>query len=125
MKKILVSLLISVLTTFFSCEKINYYPDDPVIYDHTIVLSHHGVKTSEHRENTFEACVNALNDYEGLEVDIQMSKDHTIWLSHLSDAQFCDGSSSCFIETSDEEIESITTCSGVDIGYTKLEDVLK
>jgi len=125
MKKYFTAIYSTMLLALTGCEKINYYPDDPVTFEQSIVLSHHGEKDSEHGENTYEACIKALEDYDGLEVDVQMSKDNTIWLSHSSEVQYCDGSTTCFVETSDAAIEDVSTCNGADISYTKLEDVLK
>ena len=107
------------------CEKINYYPDDPVYFERSQILAHRGGGNSQYRDDTYEACIHALPDHDGIEVDIQMSKDNTIWLGHSSDVVFCNGSEKCFVETSDEEIESITTCDGADISYTRLEDVMR
>jgi hypothetical protein len=48
-----------------------------------------------------------------------------MWLSHSSSVEFCGHEGKCFAETTDEEIESIDSCNGAAIGYTKLEDVMK
>lgn len=109
---------------FSCCEKVTYYPDHLIQFDSTIVLGHHGVG-SMYRENTYDGCVASLAIADGVEVDIQVSKDRTIWLSHTSAVEFCDHTGYCFAETSDEEIESIDSCNGEDISYTKLEEVFK
>ncbi|HYV90749.1 MAG TPA: glycerophosphodiester phosphodiesterase family protein [Chitinophagales bacterium] len=124
MKKQITHISMIVAVLFGGCGKVYYYPDDPVQFERSIILSHHGEKDTVHGENTYEACVKALADYDGLEVDVQISKDQTLWLSHSSEVTYCDGSATCFVETSDEDIESITTCNGADMTYTKLEDVL-
>lgn len=121
MKKILIPFI---LLLFFSCEKVTYYPDNPIIFDHSVILSHHGL-SDLYGENTYEGCIAALPLTDGIEVDVQISKDRTIWLSHSSAVVYCGEEGRCFAETTDEEIESIDSCNGADISYTKLEEVLK
>lgn len=107
------------------CEKINYYPDKPNFFYKTFTLAHRGGGNDTLRENTLNACKFALARTDGIEVDIQISKDRTIWLSHYPIVIGCNGEQKCFIETSDSEIEQIKLCSGKDVSYTKLEDVMK
>lgn len=122
---VIVILLLTGALLMSTCRKINYYTDDPVLFEGSKILAHRGGGNATYRENTLESCINALPGNDGIEVDIQMSKDHTIWLSHASDVVFCGGETKCFVGVTDAEIESITTCDTADISYTKLEEVMQ
>ena len=113
-----------VLLAISSCGKINYYDRDPVEYTGTEIIAHRGGSNDTIRDNTYEGCVYALQVTDGIEVDVQMSKDRTIWLSHSARAEGCNERLRCFAEMRDSDIEAITTCNGNDISYTKLEEVL-
>ena len=113
------------LIFFLSCEKVTYYPDNQIIYSPTIDIAHRAGRTDSLRENTIEAVINALPLVSGIEVDVQLSKNRTVWLSHSNKVDDCNGEQKCFSETYDSEIDAITTCSGKDISYTKLEEVLQ
>lgn len=123
MKKI-IYLLCLFTFGFLSCEKVNYYDDKPFDYEPTSALAHRGGGTDSLRDNSYESCINALSITDGIEVDVQLSKDRTIWLSHNSKVVGCDGELNCFAETRDVTIESITTCNGTNYAYTKLGDVM-
>lgn len=110
--------------SFLSCEKVNYYDDKPLEYSPTIALAHRGGRTDSLRENNYESCINALSFMAGIEVDVQLSKDRTIWLSHNTKVVGCNGEQNCFAETRDIEIESIDSCNGTDHKFTKLADVM-
>lgn len=110
---------------FFSCEKVTYYPDNQLLYAPTIDIAHRGGRTDSTRENTFEAIINALPYVGGIEIDVQLSKSRTVWLSHDFKVEDCTGPQYCFSQTYDSQIEVITTCNGIDISYTKLEEVLQ
>ncbi len=107
------------------CEKVVYYPDDPISPGPTLSISHRGGRTAVMRENALSSIILALPHVDGIEVDIQISKDRTIWLSHNPKVKDCHGSRTCFTDTYDTEIAEITTCDGTEPRYTKLEDVMK
>lgn len=118
--------IILIITDFLcSCEKVKYYPYDPVIYEKTIVLAHRVGRNDTLRENVLESCVFALSQVDGIEVDVQISKDYSIWLSHSPIVEGCNQSLTCFLDTYDKDIENISTCNGKDISYTKLEQVFQ
>lgn len=108
-----------------SCKKINYFPDKFVEIESPKVLAHRGGRTSTLRENHIESIKAAMKTSEGIEVDVQISKDETIWLSHEVDIKSCGQNFKCFPETRDADIRSIKLCNGQDISYTELEDVYK
>lgn len=113
------------LVCFFSCEKVTYYPDNQITYSPTINIAHRGGRTDSTRENTIESVINALPYVGGIEVDVQLSKSRTVWLSHDFKVDDCNGPQFCFSQTYDSQIEAITTCNGKDISYTKFEEVLQ
>lgn len=123
-KKLLFSLITTALFSS-ACEKINYYEDKPVVaFEKTLVIAHRGGGNDSLRENSYEACITALSLTDGIEVDIQLSKNRTIWLSHSAKVEGCNTTLKCFAETIDKEIEAITLCNGGDISYTRLEEVM-
>ena len=77
------------------------------------------------QDNSFKSAVNALSMVDGIETDVQISKDETIWMSHSSSIENCEKTLNCFSETNDAEIETIRTCSGKDFKYTRLERVMQ
>jgi glycerophosphoryl diester phosphodiesterase len=110
---------------FLSCEKINYYPDKPLTYDGSLIIAHRGGSNDTLRDNSLEACIYGLSATGGIEVDIQISRDWTIWLSHSSDVESCAGNQGCFAQTRDEVIQKIDSCNGKDINYTTLQQVMQ
>jgi len=113
-----------VLIFFFSCEKITYYPDNNIPVTPTITIAHRGGGNDTMRDNCIESIINALPFVGGVEVDVQLSKNETVWLSHSSKVANCTGELGCFAEATDSEIKTITTCNGQNLAYTKLEDVM-
>lgn len=107
-----------------SCSKVKFYPDKPLTTLNN-KIAHRGGGGTLYRDNTIEACTFALKDNDGVEIDIQISKDRTIWMAHDATIKLCDGSSICFAETKDADIEKIDSCNGRPIGYSKLEELLE
>jgi glycerophosphoryl diester phosphodiesterase len=62
---------------------------------------------------------------DGIEVDVQISNNKTIWLSHSAIVEDCGHSLNCFAETNDAEIETINRCIDTGNAYSQLEDVFK
>lgn len=123
MKKILPFLIFCIL---LNCEKINYYPDRPIDTVETKILAHRGGGYCEFPENSLEAARFGLRKLDGIEVDIQISKDRTLWLSHSADFTQCGKYDlNCFCETRDEQIIKIDSCFGVSYRFSKLEDIFK
>lgn len=120
-----VSLFIVLFLSFFSCKKIYYYPDKIIDVEAPKLIAHRGGRTPLIRENTLIGIKSALRSYDGVEVDVQISKDESIWLSHNVEVLYCQSKSTCFPETRDQEIRNISTCNGIDISYTQLDSVFK
>jgi len=120
-KIILIFLAISL-----SCNKINYYPDKEYKKVDTKLIAHKagGGIYSHFQENSIEGAEHGLSVLDGVEVDIQISKDGTLWLSHNVGLPNCGGIEySCFPNTTDSEIVALDSCMGKTRNFTKLEDV--
>ena len=76
-------------------------------------------------ENTFEAAKYGLSILDGIELDIQMSKDGTLWLDHDNEVHDCKGAVlGCFQEMTDNQINEAAECDGT-IRYHTLESVFE
>ena len=109
-----------------SCEKIVYENDNPFFGLNTRVLMHRGSGNNDTiRENTFEAAQYGLSLLDGIELDIQLSKNGTIWLDHDNEVIDCNGIVvGCFQELTDEQIRDASICNGEN-RYNKLEPVFQ
>jgi glycerophosphoryl diester phosphodiesterase len=66
----------------------------------------------------------SLGIVDGIEVDLQISKDGTLWLEHDVELSSCGGVDyKCFTEATDSKIIALDSCNGDVRNYTKLEDV--
>ncbi len=109
-----------------SCEKIKYYPDKAYLEVETKILAHKtgGGETTPFQENSLEAAGNSFSVLDGIECDIQISKDRTLWLSHNPDLSDCGGTAyRCFAETTDNQIVKLDSCNGNSHNFTRLEDI--
>jgi glycerophosphoryl diester phosphodiesterase len=106
------------------CEKITYLPDNPFAGIPTKILMHRGNGfNTDFKENTLPAAEYGLSLYDGIELDIQFSKDGTLWLDHSNEVLDCAGNKvGCFQTLTDEEIISNSECDG-DSRYYTLESV--
>ncbi len=120
-------IFILVLILFsYGCEKIYYYPDRPLGDVATQFIAHRGSGDPALERNTLDAAKYGLKRLDGIEVDIQISKDRTIWLSHDAQLQECNGMQlPCFPEVYDNEIIELDTCLGNDYTYSRLSEILK
>lgn len=76
--------------------------------------------------NTFAACAYGLRVSDGIEIDLQMSNDGTIWLSHDGFTRACgEIADECFHDVSDDHIGEINTCLGTAFSYTRLSSVFE
>jgi glycerophosphoryl diester phosphodiesterase len=117
---------ISLLVFISACNKIEYSADNPIDGTPTKVLMHKGCgDCEEHIENTLPGVTYGLSVLDGVEVDIQMSKDGTLWLDHSNEVFDCDGNNlGCFQELTDNEITTIKACDNTSKYYT-LESVFQ
>ncbi|MBI5217424.1 MAG: glycerophosphodiester phosphodiesterase [Bacteroidia bacterium] len=125
MKKI-IYILLSLLFILDGCEKIHYYPDHIVPDVKTKFLAHRGGGDCNFQENTLKACQYGLPKLSGIEVDLQISKSRTVWLSHSADLNGCGNiNPNCFAETYDEDIVGLDSCFGISYDFTRLEEAFK
>lgn len=117
--------ILILLLLVFSCKKIKYYEDKAIAIEPPKKIVHRGGRSQFHLENTLGGIRRSLREFDGVEVDVQISKNETIWLSHSSDVFNCDKKLKCFPETNDIEIKSILSCNGIDLAYTDLESVFQ
>jgi glycerophosphoryl diester phosphodiesterase len=108
-----------------ACKKIYYFPDKEIAAEPAKLIAHRGGGNATYRENTIEGIKAALRHKDGIEVDVQISKDESIWLSHSADVTGCGQTFKCFPECRDTDLKTITKCNGLDISYTQLEDVYR
>jgi glycerophosphoryl diester phosphodiesterase len=100
------------------------YPDQPLAEVKTIVLGHRGGGFFD-RGNTLEGCIYGLQHAGGIEVDIQISGNESLWLDHENKLAACKLlEEACFSETSDSEIEEYNICLGEDARIYKLDTIL-
>lgn len=119
--------LVIVLIVFFTgCDKIDYVPDNPYAGIPTQVLMHRGNGWNEDfKENTLEGALYGFSVLDGVELDIQMSKEGTLWLDHGNEVKDCAGNVvGCFNTMTDEEILAHNLCEG-EAQYHTLESVFQ
>jgi glycerophosphoryl diester phosphodiesterase len=117
--------IIILLIVLNSCQKIKYYEDKELEVFAPQKIVHRGGESQFHLENTLDGIKRSLREFDGVEVDVQMSKDESIWLSHSVDVYQCKTKLNCFPEMKDSDIRAVLSCNGVDFSYTNLEDVFK
>lgn len=81
----------------------------------TKILGHKGSGTlgkynNPYFDNSIDAILYAITNFDGAEVDVQMSKDKTLWLYHDNTIKSCDDSLINFCLLSDYEILSYSLC---------------
>jgi glycerophosphoryl diester phosphodiesterase len=108
------------------CKKIKYYPDTEFGGGATRFLAHRGGGKVGSEENTLNTAKYAFSKLDGIEIDIQMSKDGTLWLSHDNIVKGCNmNDGSCFSITTDSLIRKTNECALTIYTYTTLDEVLK
>lgn len=114
------------LITSFSCQKFDDFPTVELADHATLFLAHRGGGSSGHPENSHAAAKAGLAALDGIELDLQLSSDGTIWMAHDADLPDCDvGKYSCFSQHSDQEILDLSACSGQNFSPGRLAKVLK
>ncbi len=117
-------ILILILIFLDSCKKIKYYPDTDFVEVKTKILAHRAGGNSQFIENSLEAARNSFPLADGIEVDVQISKDRTLWLAHDADLPDCGGVFyDCFPEVSDDAIMRLDSCRGDAKYYSSLEEI--
>jgi glycerophosphoryl diester phosphodiesterase len=126
MKQVYTIILGLMLINSGGCEKIEYLPDNPFNGIPTKVLMHRGNGfNTDFVQNTLPAAAYGLSVLDGIELDIQLSKDGTLWLDHDNEVHDCDGNTvGCFQTLTDNEILSYATCNDT-LRYHPLESVFE
>ena len=126
MKQLSVIILAFILLNSGGCEKIEYLPDNPFAGLPTKVLMHRGNGfNTDFVQNTLPAAEYGLSVLDGIEQDIQLSKDGSLWLDHDNEVHDCEGNVvGCFQTLTDEEILSYATCNDT-LRYHTLESVFE
>ncbi|MGC4000182.1 MAG: glycerophosphodiester phosphodiesterase [Anaeromyxobacter sp.] len=94
-------------------------PVEPL--DRPLILMHRGAGANnpEIRENTMPAMLYGASLYDGVEMDLQLSRDGTLWLGHDNDVYDCSdplgGATAgavvgCFQELRDTAIDAVASC---------------
>jgi glycerophosphoryl diester phosphodiesterase len=123
MKKCKIIFLICLVAGISSCERVKYYPDNPVLFAKTNLIAHRGSGMSNDG-NTLSGCINGFNRLDGIECDIQRSKENTIWLNHSPFIESCgEYGADCFSMLSDSRIIEIDSCLGNEKDYSRLDSV--
>jgi glycerophosphoryl diester phosphodiesterase len=117
-------ILTVIIVSLPSCHKIKYYGNKPITNVQTKILAHKGGGDSEYPGDNLRAVSFGLSKVDGIEVDIQISKNRTLWLSHTSVLPACSGSTiDCFTWASDQQIMELDSCLGNDYIYSTLDTV--
>jgi glycerophosphoryl diester phosphodiesterase len=126
MKQVYTIILGLMLINSGGCEKIEYLPDNPFNGIPTKELMHRGNGfNTDFTQNTLPAAAYGLSVLDGIELDIQLSKDGTLWLDHDNEVHDCDGNTvGCFQTLTDNEILSYATCNDT-LRYHPLESVFE
>jgi len=99
-----------------ACDKIDYLPPDPVEPWPTRVLLHRGggdpaLGGSPCPQNTLPAVRFGASVVDGVEVDVQISADGTLWLGHDNEVHDCsDEAVGCFQDMGDAAIDAVAYC---------------
>ncbi|MEA3494413.1 MAG: glycerophosphodiester phosphodiesterase [Bacteroidota bacterium] len=114
--KYILFILVILITIFSACGPDD--PPDPVDDKPRVkILGHKGSGSSwiheEFLENTIPSITNAIKSFDGVEVDVQMSKDGTPWLYHdrAINGNTCDSTILiCIPQSTDYQISSLQIC---------------
>ena len=106
----------------WACNRINYFETKPIYPNATIVMAHAATgNTPGIKRNTLEGAIFGLDTLDGIEIDISISKNRGLWLSHDQKVYTLD---KYFINVNDETIAAIKDENNLPY-YTPLEAVLK
>lgn len=111
------------LFLLIQCQKIQYVDDAP-IHSARSRIAHKAMYNRQSKENSVLGALKCLEKNDGVEVDVQISKDRTIWMSHNERVLTCTGEGDCFSDLTDKEILSLDSCANKMNYYNKLEDLI-
>jgi glycerophosphoryl diester phosphodiesterase len=120
------AIFIIIIFLEISCRKIYYYPDRDLGTPEPAFIAHAGGGICNYEPNSFEAVVFGSAAYDGIELDIQLSKNGTIWLGHDPELKACNSHGvKCFRASTDSYIENLDSCLGPNKDYTRLAEVFE
>jgi len=119
------SIITTAILCCWSCQRINYFEEQNQIQTtKTIVLAHAASGNSnEYRRNTLEAAKFGFEVLDGIEIDVAISKNFSLWLSHDAQILINGEYDDYFINVSDDVISNVIDENGK-LYYHKLEDIL-
>ena len=124
--KLLASRYLIVVTSIATgCDRVEYFPDKPVQNLQTRLIAHKGGGDFD-SGNTMAACMHGLRLMDGIEVDLQITADNILWLSHSAELQGCgDVEPTCFALVQSERVSYVDNCLGQAKDYVRLEEVFE
>jgi glycerophosphoryl diester phosphodiesterase len=124
MHRLQIVFLITILTSIAACT-----PTKTTTPSQTVLVAERGYGASSVQklfdENTLEAVKNALKKVGGVEVDVQLSRSGTIWLTNDTQITLCTGKRHCIPDLTDEQIQSSKKCNPKLQNLTTLNNLLE
>jgi len=125
--KILFYIFSLLAISFFSC----HHKNENTPYDYsnhtTKILGHRGYGIKGYNDtlmdNTLEAIIKAIKTTDGVEVDIQMSKNGTIWLYHDTGIPDKDSNIKYIPRLTNDEIRSVFSLNHPNVQFNNLQEV--
>ncbi len=108
-----------------SCKRVEYFPDNPIDFSGTTFLAHHGAGDLD-EPNTIKSTICGLNNLKGIECDIQMGLEGSLWLGHSPNTPGCGTiKESVYAELSDKQIYQLDMCMGDEFNAYRLDSLFK
>ncbi|MDI1233479.1 MAG: glycerophosphodiester phosphodiesterase family protein [bacterium] len=118
--------IIFIILALTACKKdASVYADKSNPYLQTTFIAHKagGGSNNPFKENTLEAAIYSFGILDGIEIDIQKSRDGTLWLFHDEIIQDENGDDKRITGLKDEEIKNIAKKNGLQLNT--LEEILQ
>ena len=98
----------------------------PFSFQGTKLIAHHAYLSPNSDSLNKNYYLTALKNHAGIEVDVQMSQDRTLWLFHENQMNACGAiKQECLITKNDREIQALAQCENDNYCFTQLEDILQ
>jgi glycerophosphoryl diester phosphodiesterase len=109
--------------SFIGCQRVEYFPDNPIVVEHTIFLAHHSGGDLD-KPNTLKAAKYGFENLPGIECDIEMGLNGSLWLDHSAYLPACGSfKETLYADASDNQIIELDTCLGNEINFYRLDSV--
>lgn len=117
--------IIFIFLLFHSCERVKYFPENPININKTVLLAHHGAG-DKYEANSLRAIKYGIDNCKGIECDIQMGRNGTVWIDHSYRIVGCGGiDNSIYSELTDKQILFLDSCLGNNFNAFRLDSVFK